>query len=124
MSKLAIHFFDDTLRSEEFQDACEAIFVHPDPFSEFSGSYAGGAIWYEFEEVKCHRGLERREVVHQPCKCSEGVSWAIDEEVEGSEGIVELVAESFVGRCVWEGWGGYGDVRTGLVLGVDMDSNL
>jgi hypothetical protein len=66
-----------------------------------------------FENVKCRGCLEHHEVVHQPCECSEGVFWAIDEEVE-----------SFVGRCVWEGWGGYGDVGTGLVLGVGVDSNF
>jgi hypothetical protein len=29
MSKLAMHIFEDTMRSEEFQDACEAILFIP-----------------------------------------------------------------------------------------------
>lgn len=100
MSKLAMHFFEDALRSDEFQDACEAIFVHSDLFSEFSDSYAGGAIWYVFEDVKCQGGLERREVDYQPCECSEEVFWVINKKVDGFEGVVELDVEGFVGWCV------------------------
>lgn len=55
------------------------------------------------EDIETQGGLEHGEVGHYPCECSGEVFLAVSEDVEGFEGVVELVRGGLCRRWWWGG---------------------